>query len=72
MKVQFSFLESRYTNARISHMNNHIDSLKKDIFKYANVYCFFDRMSLGSILIILTCLNHHLQNKIFKEIPDDF
>lgn len=68
LKLQFSFLESRYTKTRISHMNNHIDSLKKDIFKYANVYCFFDRMSLGNMLTIFTCLNHHLQNKIFKDL----
>ena len=68
LKLRFSFLESRYTKTRISHMNNHIDSLKKDIFKYANVYCFFDRMSLGNMLTIFTCLNHHLQNKIFKDL----
>ena len=68
LKLRFSFLESRYTKTRIPHMNNHIDSLKKDIFKYANVYCFFDRMILGNMLTILTCLKHHLQNKIFKDL----
>lgn len=68
LKLQFSFLESRYTKARIAHMNKHIDSLKKDIFKYANVYCFFDRMSLGNMLTIFTCLDHHLQNKILSDL----
>ena len=68
LKLRFSFLQSRYNAKRINHMNNHIDELKRNIFKYADVYCFFDRMNLGSILTIFTCLNDTIQNKIFSDL----
>lgn len=68
LKLKFSFLKSRYNDRRISHMNDHLDSLKKDIFKYADIYCFFDRMSLGNMLTIFSCLDNNLQNKIFEDL----
>ena len=68
LKLRFAFLESRYTQQRISHMNKHLDDLKNDIFKYADIYCFFDRMSLGKMLTIFTCLDDHVQNNIFKDL----
>ena len=70
LKLKFSFLKSKYNKKRISHMNNHLDSLKEDIFKYADIYCFFDRMSLGNILTIFTCLDNTIQNKIIKDLKN--
>jgi len=70
LKVKFSFLESKYNKKRISHMNDHLDSLKEDIFKYADIYCFFDRMTLGNMLTIFTCLDNTIQNKIFKDLKN--
>lgn len=68
LKLRFSFLESRYNPKRISHMNKHIDKLRKSIFKYADIYCFFDKMSLGDMLTIYTCLDTDVQNKIFSDL----
>lgn len=68
LKLNFSFLKTRYNQKRISHMNMHLESLKKDISKYADIYCFFDRMSLGNMLTVFTCLENNLQNKIFKDL----
>lgn len=66
LKLKFSILNGKYDKKRINHMNNHIDCLKENIFKYADVYCFFDRMSLGDILTVYTCLDDTIQNKIFE------
>ncbi len=49
-------------------MNNHLDELKSQIFNYADIYCFFDRMSLGDMLTVFTCLEKELQNKIFNDL----
>lgn len=68
LKLRFAFLNSRYSIERIAHMNRHIDELKESIFKYADVYCFFDRMSLGNMLTIFTLLDNHIQNEIFSDL----
>lgn len=60
--------KNKYKQNRILRMQNTLDSLKNDIFKYADIYCFFDRMSLGKILTVFICLEHDLQNKIFKDL----
>ena len=49
-------------------MSKCIDSLKKDIFKYTDIYCFFDRMSLGNMLTIFTCWDNTLQDKILNDL----
>lgn len=67
LKLNFS-LNSRYNEKRIAHMINHIEELKKTIFQYADVYCFFDRLSLGNMLTIYTCLETHIQNEIFSDL----
>lgn len=67
LKLKFS-LNTRYNEKRITHMINHIEELKKTIFQYADVYCFFDRLSLGNMLTIYTCLETHIQNEIFSDL----
>lgn len=64
--LKLSFATLNFSKKRINHMNNHLDSLKTDVFKYADVYCFFDRMSLGNILTIFICLNEKYQKSIFN------
>lgn len=66
--LRFAFLSGRYNPKRIEHMNDHIKSLKEAIFNYADIYCFFDRMSLGTILTIYTCLDDNTQNRIFRDM----
>lgn len=67
LKLKFS-LNTRYNEKRITHMINHIEELKKTIFQYADVYCFFDRLSLGNLLTIYTCIETHIQNEIFSDL----
>ena len=63
-----SFSGNRYSPKRIDHMNGHIDALIETILNYADVYCFFDRMSLGDVLTIFTGLDNDVQNCIFANI----
>ena len=43
---------NHYSDERIHHMNKHIDEIKDNINNYHDVYCFFDRMSLGQTLTV--------------------
>ena len=62
-----SSLQSKFNCKRIGHMEKQLNNLKEDIFRYADIYCFFDRMSLGNMLTIFTCLDEEIQNKIFAD-----
>ena len=42
--------------------------LKEQIFNYADIYCFFDRMSLGNMLTVFTCLDKKQQDVIFEDL----
>lgn len=53
---------------RKMHMKLQLDSLKLDVTKYADVFCFFDRMSLGTLLTVYTCLNAAIQIQIFQDL----
>lgn len=68
LKLKLSCLCLKYNDKRINHMNKQIDDLKSDIFKYADIYCFFDRMTLGSLLTLFTCLEDDIQNCIFSDL----
>lgn len=48
-------LPTRY-HRRLSHMRLQLFNLKNDISKFGNIYCFFDRMSLGHALTVFICL----------------
>ena len=60
-----------YNEERINHMNRHIDEIKANINNYHDVYCFFDRMSLGQTLTVYCGLEYKEQDKIFCEYPSD-
>ena len=45
-------------------MNKHIDEIKDNINNYHDVYCFFDRMSLGQTLTVYCGLEYKEQDKI--------
>ena len=38
------------------------------IFNYADIYCFFDRMSLGNMLTVFTCPDKKQQDVIFEDL----
>ena len=55
---------NHYSDERIHHMNKHIDEIKDNINNYHDVYCFFDRMSLGQTLTVYCGLEYKEQDKI--------
>lgn len=61
-------LLSNYSKSRILHMQKHLEEMKIELFKYPDVYCFFDRMSLGNTLTVFACLDIPIQLKIFNDI----
>lgn len=68
-KIETSIaLKNSYTSERKKHMNEHIESLKKDIEKYHDVYCFFDRTSLGPLLTVYIGLDNNKQEDILNEL----
>ena len=67
LKIRAAILENRYNEQRIKHMNAHLEKLKEQIFNYADIYCFFDRMSLGNMLTVFTCLDKKQQHVIFED-----
>lgn len=60
-------MNSDYSDSRLEHMNNHIKQLEKSISGYADIYCFFDRMSLGVSLTIFSGLDQGLQKQLLKD-----
>ena len=58
---------NHYSDERIHHMNKHIDEIKDNINNYHDVYCFFDRMSLGQTLTVYCGLEYKEQDKIFND-----
>ncbi len=57
----------KYSLKRIEHMNNQIKKMEMNVSKYHDIYCFFDRMSLGQILTIFCGLDYKEQDLIFKD-----
>ncbi|RGE95112.1 Abi family protein [Coprobacillus sp. AM23-9LB] len=68
LKIRAAILENRYNEQRIKHMNAHLEKLKEQIFNYADIYCFFNRMSLGNMLTVFTCLDKKQQDVIFEDL----
>lgn len=68
--MKLKFINLKYNNKRKEHMRNQIDELKKNIGNYVNVYCFFDRMSLGKLLTIYICLDKQVQDLIFSKLKE--
>ena len=58
---------SDYNEKRLNHINNQIDDLVTLIPNYHDVYCFFDRLSLGSLLTIFCGLDKHIQKLILSD-----
>lgn len=68
-KIETSIaLKNNYSSERKMHMNEHIESLRKDIDKYHDVYCFFDRTSLGALLTVYIGLDNRKQEDILNEL----
>lgn len=61
-------LSQQYSVKRKNRMNEHIEDLKKKVLDYHDVYCYFDRMSIGTVLTIFIGLDNNTQNAIFKDL----
>ncbi|MFV0394701.1 MAG: hypothetical protein ACK5LC_09940 [Coprobacillaceae bacterium] len=55
-------------DTRIKNMQKQVQDLLVSIDSYHDIYCFFDRQSLGTVLTIFTCLPFDTQNNIFKDL----
>ena len=68
LKTNIGLLTNRYNTNRINTMLKQIDDLKDSIVKYPDIYCFFDRVSLGKLLTIYIGLDVKVQKIIFKDL----
>lgn len=67
LELNLEDLSSRY-DKRKPHMKKHIHNMMKLQSTYADVYCFFDRISLGQCVTIYQCSHHHIQDDIFADL----
>lgn len=63
-----AFYKNNFPEKRNSHINDSIENLEKSVENYADVYCFFDRLSLGASLNIFLGLPDETQNMIFSDL----
>ena len=69
IKISISLLSlNDYKEERKLRMIEQIESLKNDVHKYHDIYCFFDRMSLGHLLTVYIGLNEKTQKIIFDNL----
>lgn len=50
------------------HMQDEINKFYYTIKKYDDIFIFFDRISLSSLITIYRCCDQKIRNKIFKEL----
>lgn len=58
---------SCYNTSRLNHINRQIESLIRVIPNYHDVYCFFDRLTLGSLMTIFCGLDKRVQKLILMD-----
>ena len=61
---------SSLSSQRKNHMYESIYSLKTKICKYHDIYCFFDRLTLGESLNIYIGLSHEEQDLLFQDFKN--
>lgn len=66
--LQMRLAFTSYKEKRKTTMIEQIDNLIKNVLTYPNVFCFFDRISLGTLLTIYIGLDEVLQNSVFKRL----
>ncbi len=62
--------DSRLKDSRKRHMLSSLFILKSNISNYHDIYCFFDRLTLGECLNIYCGLDYKLQDTIFKDFKN--
>ena len=67
LKIQIT-INSSYNEERLEKMNKNIDNLKNAINDYADIYCFFDHLSLGVLLTVYAGLVPDQQKDIHREL----
>lgn len=61
---------SKYNEDRLQNINKQIDSLLGTVEKYHDVYCFFDRLTLGNLLTIFCGLDKNIQKQILDDCKE--
>lgn len=67
LSVQIT-INAFYSKERLDRMNSSIEKLKVSIDDYADIYCFFDHLSLGVLLTVFCGLVPAQQKDILKEL----
>ncbi|MGL5978317.1 MAG: SGNH/GDSL hydrolase family protein [Erysipelotrichaceae bacterium] len=57
-----------FSESRLQHMRNQLQIFCRDIEKSRDIFCFFDRLSLGGLLTIFILLDWELQRKILDNL----
>lgn len=64
--LKLNFFNLDYSIKKLNHMRDQINNLISNIDKYHDIYCFFDRMSLGTAVTIFRCLDEKCQKQILN------
>lgn len=68
-KIEMSIsLLPGYSEERRNKMVKSVSLMASDVYKYHDVYCFFDRMTLSQTLSIFEGLDKNIQNDIFSKL----
>lgn len=68
--LQLKLLDSSEYETRIPHMKEHLTELINRIYKYHDVYCFFDRVSFGQLLTLFITLEKRKQFFIINKLKE--
>ena len=68
LKINISLNQTEKLKKKKKQKKEQIDELIHEISEYADVYCFFDRMTLGKTLTIYSSIPYDLQNVIFADL----
>lgn len=76
-QILYNYLESaeirasllqEYSEKRKEHILKDLREIKESINNYHDVYCLFDRLSLGHLLSLYTSLDEELKTKVYLEM----
>lgn len=66
--LQMRLAFTSYKEKRKDTMISQVETLINNVLTYPNVFCFFDRISLGTLLTIYIGLDDNLQNSVFRRL----
>lgn len=69
LKSSVYLLNSKeFNQKRKTNMIKQLNEMEGYVFKYHDIYCFFDRLSLGCLLTVFVSLNINLQKLVFCDL----